>query len=124
MLEGQVIWTGRSSMDILMRIFPRGPDPRPALSAIFTFVSRDPLDPTKALEVNPITPTTDEVRKSASSYRHRVAGRVHGQESLARRNGGSAGRGRRLRTHEKPFARPGQRLPARPSPPASRMPGW
>ncbi|KAI8462884.1 MAG: HotDog domain-containing protein [Monoraphidium minutum] len=59
-LEGQVAWTGRSSLDIRMTLAQPGPHPGPSLVAIFSFVSLG--GDGRATAVPPLAPATDEQR--------------------------------------------------------------
>lgn len=64
LLTGRVVWTGSTSMDILVQVYQgKGPAATagvsPALSAMFTFVARDPLT-NKPMKINPLLPETPE----------------------------------------------------------------
>lgn len=41
-VRGQVVWTGRSALDIRMQLFQEQHDPEPSLEALFSFVHLDP----------------------------------------------------------------------------------
>lgn len=59
-LSGRVIWTGSSSMDIQIQCHQGAITPN--LSAIFTFVARDPLTH-KSTKINPVLPDSNEEHK-------------------------------------------------------------
>ncbi|KAK9832997.1 hypothetical protein WJX74_003894 [Apatococcus lobatus] len=58
-LSGQVVWTGRSALDIRMQL-SQGSEhlEKASLEALFTFVARDPFT-LKSMEINPLVPSTD-----------------------------------------------------------------
>ena len=57
-MSGRVVWTGASSLDIRMELVQAG---QLQLSALFTFVARDPLSG-KACRINPVQPQTQQAR--------------------------------------------------------------
>lgn len=56
---GRVVWTGHSSMDILIEVIQHG---SPSLKAVFTFVARHP-ETHKAHAINPLVLETDEQKR-------------------------------------------------------------
>lgn len=75
-LTGRVIWTGTSSLDILVEARQGAHDggaaaPPPNMSALFTFVARDPVTG-KPQRVNPLAPD-DADTAAAFAARQRVA---------------------------------------------------
>lgn len=67
-LEGRVIWTGRSSLDILLELIQEGAT---VIRALFTFVARQALG-NGPQAVNPLVPQTPEDKERFDS-RQRVA---------------------------------------------------
>ncbi|KAK9859845.1 hypothetical protein WJX84_005719 [Apatococcus fuscideae] len=58
-LSGQVVWTGRSALDIRMQLSQGSAELQHAsLVALFTFVARDPAT-LKSMEINSLIPSTD-----------------------------------------------------------------
>jgi len=78
-LSGRVVWTGKSSMDILIEVRQEEGDGSsslengvlPNISALFTFVARDPITE-KSHQVNPVTPE-DATGKALFAKRHAIA---------------------------------------------------
>eukprot|EP00884_Botryococcus_braunii_P007169 jgi/Botrbrau1/16453/Bobra.0142s0049.1 len=58
-VTGKVVWTGRSSMDILMELRQAHHQHDVSLAALFTFVARDPVTG-QAMPVNPLVPGNPE----------------------------------------------------------------
>ena len=71
-LSGRVIWTGNSSMDLLIEV-TQGEDENalPNISALFTFVARDAMTG-KAHRINPVQPI-DEQGKQLFAQRQAIA---------------------------------------------------
>eukprot|EP00877_Chromochloris_zofingiensis_P012664 jgi/Chrzof1/7651/Cz02g31190.t1 len=59
MLSGQVVWTGRSALDIRVELCQEPHAPEPSLVALFSFVSLDPATK-RATAVPALQPTTPE----------------------------------------------------------------
>ncbi|KAL3154228.1 hypothetical protein ABBQ32_013731 [Trebouxia sp. C0010 RCD-2024] len=58
-VSGQVVWTGKSAMDIRMQLTQEHCQGEPSLVALFTFVARNPLTQ-KSTQLNPLQPQTAE----------------------------------------------------------------
>ena len=84
-----MVYTGTSSMDIRLTLL-QGPRTEPRITALFTFVARDP-NTQKATKVPPLVPQTSEQRQRFQE-RSQIAKELKAARKAAAAQGGLGGR--------------------------------
>ncbi|KAG2496152.1 hypothetical protein HYH03_005754 [Edaphochlamys debaryana] len=84
-VRGQVVWVGKSSLDIRMQLFQEQHAPAPSLEALFSFVQLDPATRKAA----PVVPLVPQLPVDVEAFAQRQA--VADARRLARQQGGASG---------------------------------
>ncbi|KXZ55226.1 hypothetical protein GPECTOR_3g368 [Gonium pectorale] len=85
MVHGQVVWTGRSALDIRMQLMQAHHEPQPSLEALFSFVHLDPA----TRKASPVVPLRPEHPADVATFAQRQA--VADERRAARQHADKAG---------------------------------